>query len=99
MDFPRGLKARGLDGTKLVISDARSGLRAAIERVFGTAWQRCRVHWMRIALAHVSRVYLSIGQPDQHPRPRHYSKPVGNGWPGGQAVVLLSRYHPAKPPP
>gem|GEM_PF-299348 len=55
MDFLRGLKARGLDGTKLVISDAHSGLRAAIERVFEATWQRCRVHWMRNALAHVSR--------------------------------------------
>ena len=43
MDFLRGLKARGLDGTKLVISDAHSGLRAAIERVFEATWQRCRV--------------------------------------------------------
>jgi transposase-like protein len=47
MDFLRGLKARGLDGTKLVISDAHSGLRAAIERVFDATWQRCRVHWIR----------------------------------------------------
>ena len=38
MDFLRGLKARGLDGTKLVISDAHSGLRAAIERVFEATW-------------------------------------------------------------
>ncbi len=51
----RGLKARGLDGTKLVVSDAHSGLRAAIVRVFEATWQRCRVHWMRNALAHVSR--------------------------------------------
>ena len=55
MDFLRGLKARGLAGTKLVISDAHSGLRAAIERVFEATWQRCRVHCMRNALAHVSR--------------------------------------------
>ena len=55
MDFLRGLKARGLDGTKLVISDAHNGLRAATERVFDATWQRCRVHWMRNALAHVSR--------------------------------------------
>ena len=55
MDVLRGLKARGLGGTKLVISDAHSGLRAAIERVFEATWQRCRVHWMRNALAHVSR--------------------------------------------
>jgi transposase-like protein len=55
MDFLRSLKARGLNGTKLVISDAHSGLKAAIERVFDATWQRCRVHWMRNALAHVSR--------------------------------------------
>ena len=55
MGFLRGLKARGLEGTKLVISDAHSGLRAAIERVFDATWQRCRVHWMRNALAHVSK--------------------------------------------
>ena len=55
MGFLRGLKARGLEGTKLVISDAHSGLRAAIERVFDASGQRCRVHWMRNALAHVSR--------------------------------------------
>ena len=33
-DFLRGLKARGLDGVKLVISDAHTGLKAAIARVF-----------------------------------------------------------------
>ena len=53
--FLRGLKARGLDGVKLVISDAHTGLKAAIARVFDATWQRCRVHWMRNALAHVPR--------------------------------------------
>jgi transposase-like protein len=38
-----------------VISDAHEGLKAAIRRVFGTTWQRCRVHWMRSALAHVPK--------------------------------------------
>lgn len=55
MDVLRGLKARGLGGTKLVISDAHSGFRAAIERAFEATWQRCRVHWVRNAPAHVSR--------------------------------------------
>ena len=32
-DFLRSLKARGLDGMKLVVSDAHTGLRAAIARV------------------------------------------------------------------
>src|SRR5688500_19743526 len=44
--FLRSLKARGLAGTQLVISDAHTGLRAAIGAVLlGAAWQRCRVHW------------------------------------------------------
>src|SRR5436305_13324101 len=39
--FLRGLKARGLAGVQLVISDAHSGLRNAIEAVLlGAAWQR-----------------------------------------------------------
>jgi len=54
-DFLRGLKARGLDGVKLVISDAHTGLKAAIARVFEATWQRCRVHWIRNALAHVPK--------------------------------------------
>ena len=55
MDFLRALKARGLAGVKLVISDAHGGLKSAIARVFEATWQRCRVHWMRNALAHVSK--------------------------------------------
>lgn len=54
-DFLRSLKARGLDGVRLVISDAHTGLKSAIARVFEATWQRCRVHWMRNALAHVSK--------------------------------------------
>src|SRR5918998_1240931 len=51
----RSLAKRGLAGIKLVISDAHEGLKAAIRRVFGATWQRCRVHWMRSALAHVPK--------------------------------------------
>jgi len=44
--FLRCLKARGLGGVKLVISDAHTGLIAAIDTVFASAsWQRCRVHY------------------------------------------------------
>jgi transposase-like protein len=46
------LVRRGLRGVKLVISDAHEGLKAAIQRVIGAPWQRCRVHFMRNALAH-----------------------------------------------
>jgi putative transposase len=54
--FLRSLRARGLSGVKLVISDAHEGLKAAIGAVFlGAAWQRCRVHFMRNVLARVPR--------------------------------------------
>lgn len=53
--FLRGLVKRGLKGVKLVVSDAHEGLRHAITRVLGATWQRCRVHWMRNALAHVPK--------------------------------------------
>ena len=53
--FLRDLVRRGLKGVKLVISDAHEGLKAAINRVVGATWQRCRVHFMRNALAHVPK--------------------------------------------
>src|SRR5215218_6268544 len=53
--FLKGLLRRGLNGVKLVISDAHEGLKAAIRRVLGATWRRCRVHWMRSALAHVGK--------------------------------------------
>ncbi len=58
--FLKSLVRRGLRGTKLVISDAHEGLRAAIRRVMGATWQRCRVHWMRNALAYVPKGQQSI---------------------------------------
>jgi transposase-like protein len=46
--FLRSLKARGLAGVRLVISDAHEGLRAAIRKSLqGASWQRCRVHYVR----------------------------------------------------
>jgi putative transposase len=54
--FLRGLRARGLAGVQLVISDHHAGLKAAIEASFiGASWQRCRVHFVRNALARVPR--------------------------------------------
>jgi len=54
--FLRGLLARKLSGVKLVVSDAHEGLKAAISAVMaGAAWQRCRVHFMRNALALVPK--------------------------------------------
>ena len=51
--FLRSLGDRGLRGVKLVISDDHKGLRSAAGKVFNATQQRCRVHWMRNALAHV----------------------------------------------
>ncbi len=54
--FLRSLRARGLGGVRLVISDAHEGLKGAIEAVLlGSSWQRCRVHFMRNVLAKVPK--------------------------------------------
>lgn len=48
----RDLKARGLNGVEMLISDAHEGIQAAARRYLqGVSWQRCRVHFMRNALA------------------------------------------------
>ncbi len=54
--FLRGVVARGLTGVQLVTSDAHEGLKAAIAAVLhGASWQRCRVHFVRNALALVPK--------------------------------------------
>jgi putative transposase len=71
--FFKDLKARGLQSPKLVVSDAHSGLKKAIEREFiGTSWQRCTVHFkrniistlpkkeMKQVIADLRRIYHSI---------------------------------------
>ena len=50
--FLRSLADRGLRGVRLVVADDHKGLRAAASKVFHATLQRCRVHWMRNALAH-----------------------------------------------
>jgi putative transposase len=54
-EFLRSLMRRGLRGVKLVISDAHLGLKAAAAKVLKASWQRCRVHFMRNALAHANK--------------------------------------------
>ena len=92
-EFLRGLRGRGLDGVKLVISDAHTGLKAAIGRVFDATWQRCRVHWMRNALAHVQRgqhtvvaaaIRQAFDQPDRQRAGetwRHVADQLRGRWP------------------
>ena len=54
-DFLHSLTHRGLRGVKLVISDNHSGIKAAVSKVLTATWQRCRVHFMRNALAHAGK--------------------------------------------
>ncbi len=54
--FLRSLRARGLKGVELVISDAHPGLRDAIASVLrGAGWQRCRTHFIRNLLTKVPK--------------------------------------------
>jgi len=52
VEFLRSLRARGLAGVRLAVSDHHEGLKAAIERVLGCPWQRCTVHFVRDMHAH-----------------------------------------------
>jgi putative transposase len=54
-EFLRGLRARGLTGIRLCISDAHQGLKTAIAQVLGCPWQRCTVHFLRDMLGHVHK--------------------------------------------
>ena len=54
-EFLRGLRARGLAGVALCVSDAHEGLKAAIAKVLGCPWQRCTVHFLRDMLGHCTK--------------------------------------------
>jgi len=53
--FFKGLKERGLQGVRLVVSDAHGGLKAAVRKVLKAEWQRCKVHFYRNVLVHVTK--------------------------------------------
>ncbi len=52
-EFLHSLRARGLAGVQLVMSDAHQGLKTAIGRVLTARWQRCCVHFARDMTGHV----------------------------------------------
>ncbi len=91
--FLKGLVKRGLKGVKLVVSDAHEGLKAAIRRVLGATWQRCRVHWLRNALAYVPKgqqsmvaaairqVFLQPDRETAHQTFRHVADQLRPRWP------------------
>jgi transposase-like protein len=51
--FLRSLADRGLRGVRLAVADDHTGPRSAAAKVFSATHQRCRVHWLRDALARV----------------------------------------------
>src|SRR5262249_60765210 len=89
LQFLRGLVAQGLAGVRLVVSDAHQGLKAAIAAVLhGASWQRCRVHFVRNALALVPKAAAQMvaatirtvfAQPDA-PSTREQWRRVGDGF-------------------
>ena len=56
--FLKSQVRRGLGDVKLVISDAHEGLKAAIRRVMGATWQRCRVGLLK-NLVHARSEHLA----------------------------------------
>jgi putative transposase len=91
--FLKSLVRRGLRSTRLVISDAHEGLKAAIRRVLGSTWQRCRVHWMRNAQAYVSKgqqnmvsaalrqAFTQLDHPHATQTMRHVADQLRDKWP------------------
>ena len=79
-DFLRSLKARGLSGVHLVISDAHAGLKAAVAKQFvGATWQRCRVHFMRnlhgaVASKHSPAVTAAVKTIFAHTDPKEVAE-------------------------
>ncbi len=55
VEFLRGLRARGLGGVRLCVSDHHEGLKAAIARILACPWQRCTVHFVRNMHGHCRR--------------------------------------------
>jgi putative transposase len=86
--FLRSLRERGLAGVRLVISDHHLGLKKAIATVMlGSAWQRCRVHFMRNILARVPRANAEMvaaairtifAQPDNAAVAEQFHRIVGH---------------------
>lgn len=102
--FCRNLRARGLSGVRLVISDAHAGLRAAITKCFaGASWQRCRVHFVRNLLATVPKAHaefvaaafrsiFALGTPDEvTTRYTEVSKILEDRFPKASALMEASR--------
>jgi transposase-like protein len=92
LQFLRSLVARELAGVQLVVSDAHQGLKSAIAAVFQrAAWQRCRVHFVRNAVALVPKsaaqmlaatIRTVFAQPDASSATEQWRR-VADGFRGG----------------
>jgi len=58
-NFLQSLQARGLHGIMLIVSDAHTGLKAALRAVFPSVpWQRCQFHLQQNAQSYVTKKSL-----------------------------------------
>ena len=92
----RKLVRRGLKGVELVVSDAHEGIKAAVARVLATTWLRCRVHFMRNALAHARKsgrrlvsAFVATAFAQEDARPPNSS---GAAWPTSSAQRPQARH-------
>jgi transposase-like protein len=93
VEFLRELRARGLHGVRLCVSDAHEGLKAAIARVLGCPWQRCTVHFVRDMHQHcrpqqrgmVSAALREVFQAEDYEQAKE------------RATVVIERLTPAVP--
>lgn len=57
--FLQSLTARGMHGVRIIVSDAHSGLKAAMTAVFPSVpWQRCQFHLAQNAQGYVPRIEM-----------------------------------------
>lgn len=111
--FLRDLWRSGLRGVELVLSDAREGPEAAITRVVGATWQRCGVHFMRNALAHVPKrqntmvaaairqVFFQLDHAAATQTWRHVADQLRSRWPtlGAGRMLPSTTCSPTSPSP
>jgi putative transposase len=90
-DVFQALLKRGLSSLQLIVSDAHSGIRAAIKRRFqGVRWQRCRVHFNRELLKKLhwkhfrtaNRDLQAVFRPENPPQCRAIAAEVAEKWRG-----------------
>jgi putative transposase len=103
-EFLRNLRARGLEGVRLVISDQHAGLVSAIKRCFqGAAHQRCRVHFARNLMAMIPKghqpmvsaafktVFAQVSGEDMHAQWDQVVTTIEDRFPKGAALMTAAK--------